>query len=267
MSGVFPAGGNNDLWIYDLDRGTREKFTTSTDEESFPLWSPDGTQITYLYSKSEAGDLYSQSLDKRGAAAPLLMSDLRKTATSWTRDGRVLAFYEIHPKSQRDIWTLAVGGKPQPFIVTPFNELAGTFSPDGKWMAYASNESGEMQVYVQPYPGPGRRIPISVGGGEGPVWSRDGRELFYFRRRGAWAGELMSVDVQFTPSFKAGTQRMLFSGPYVAHPNGNPNYDVFRDGQRFVMIQQPNTTGDDAGRPLVIVFNWFEELKRLVPGN
>jgi serine/threonine protein kinase len=140
------------------------------------------------------------------------------------------------------------------------------FSPDNEWVAYASNDSGDWQVYVQSYPRAGRRIPISTDGGEAPVWSRDGRELFYFRREGQFSGQLMAVGIETQPSFKPGIPRMLFKGSFVPQPNGNPNYDAFRDGKRFVMIQAPSSTSEETTQ-LVVVLNWFEELKRLVPAN
>jgi serine/threonine-protein kinase len=149
--------------------------------------------------------------------------------------------------------------KVQPFIRTPFNESAPQFSPDGHWMAYVSNESGPNEIYVQAYPGPGGKWQISTEGGTEPVWSRNGRELFY--RNG---NKMMAVDVATQPSFTGGKPRLLFEGPYVPTPATFPNYDVSSDGQRFLMLK-PSESAEAAPTQINVVLNWFEELKRRVP--
>jgi serine/threonine-protein kinase len=267
-TGSHRAGENTDIWLHDVSRGNRQPVAQEPFEESFPVWMPDGSGLVYTSTPTlqrNRGDLYFQPLDRRGAAELILKGDTRKVPTSWSRIDGVLALYEVSPRTSRDIWILPRGGQAEPFLATRFDELAASFSRDGRWLAYVSDDSGEQQVYVQPYPGTGRPIPISTDGGEGPMWSHDGRELFYFRRQGTAAGQLMVVDVRTQPTFTASIPRVLFQGPYVAQQNGNPNYDVFRDGQRFVMIQHANAPTDTSAPPLTAVLNWFEELKRLVP--
>jgi serine/threonine-protein kinase len=141
--------------------------------------------------------------------------------------------------------------------IQPFSEYAPRFSPDGRWLAYQSNESGGNDVYVQPFPGPGGKWQISAGGGFEPIWSRNGRELFY--RIG---DKMMAVDIETTPTFRAGTPRMLFEQP--GYSSSSRQYDVAPDGQRFLMLKLQR---DAANTPpqIVVVKNWFEELKRLVP--
>src|SRR5439155_12260300 len=139
--------------------------------------------------------------------------------------------------------------KPQPFLRTPFVEAAPTFSPDGRRLAYVSNESGRFEIYVQPFAGPGGRWPISTEGGSEPVWARNGREIFY--RNG---GKMMVVDITTQPGFSAGAPRLLFEGPYVRGA-WTPYYDVAPDGQRFLMAECPPAQ-------INVVLNWFEELKR-----
>jgi serine/threonine-protein kinase len=167
--------------------------------------------------------------------------------------------YQTNPTSQLDIWVLNVEreGTPSPFLNTPFNEYTPVFSPDGAWLAYVSDESGQDEVYVTAYPGPGRKIAISTGGGREPLWSPDGRELFY---RNEGGDRMFSVPIESKSPFAPGKPRLLFEGRYDTFL-GAINYDISPDGRRFLM------TREYVPSRLHIVFNWFEELKRLVPGE
>jgi hypothetical protein len=166
-----------------------------------------------------------------------------------------LAFFENHPTSSTDIWVQPLDGEreAQPFLQTPFMELVARFSPDGHWLAYVSDESGRAEVYVMPYPGPGGKRQISTEGGFGPVWARNGRELFY--RNG---DQMMVVDITTEDGFTAGNPRLLFEGSFRPMML-TANYDVSLDGERFVMVQ----ADEQAAKQLNVVLNWFEELKRL----
>jgi serine/threonine-protein kinase len=135
------------------------------------------------------------------------------------------------------------------------------FSPDGRWLAYVSNESGRYEIYVQPYPGPGGKWQISTEGGTEPAWNYNGRELFY-----RCGNKMMAADIATQPSFAAGKPRMLFEGPYERSPATSPNYDVSPDGQRFLMLKSAET-GESAPTQINVVLNWFEELKRRVPAE
>ena len=178
---------------------------------------------------------------------------------SWSPDGQLLAFLEINPTTQRDIWVLRLSDrKAQPFLQTRFNETAPRFSPDGRWLAYISDESGRFEIYVQPYPGPGGKWQISTEGGTEPMWNPNGRELFY--RSG---DKMMAVDIASQPSFSAGTPRMLFEGRYETPIVPIDNYDVSLDGQRFLMLK-PSEQAQAAPTQINVVLNWFEELKRRV---
>ena len=165
----------------------------------------------------------------------------------------------------QDLWVLSLDGDPtpSPFLVSPFDERAGTFSPDGRFIAYVSNESGQYEVYVRPYPGPGGAVIVSTGGGGGPVWAPDGSELFY--RKGE---QMLVAQVATERTFSARTATVLFEGRYEAEiVNGSPNYDVSPDGQQFVMVRRTGE-GERVAPPINIVLNWFQELERLVPtGN
>ena len=189
---------------------------------------------------------------------------------SWSSDGQLLAFLEINSTGQREIWVLrmvdrSVGSgqvrNAQPFLRTQFDETEPRFSPDGRWLAYTSNESGRFEIYVQPYPGPGGKWQVSTEGGLDPVWNPNGRELFF--RSG---DDMMAVDVATQPGFAAGKPRKLFEGKYERAPIPVANYDVSGDGQRFLMLK-PSEQAQAATTQINVVLNWFEELKRRVPAG
>jgi Tol biopolymer transport system component len=239
-----------DIWSYDLDRGTS---TPLTFEGGIgPTWTPDGRWVTFSSRRraSGVGNLYRVAADGSGQPERLTTSEFLHVGSSWSPDSQFLAFDERQPPNA-DIWVLPFRGerKPWPFLHTPFREYAPTFSPDGRWLAYVSYESGRSEINVRPFPGPGGRWQISTEGGGEPVWARNGRELFY--RNG---GKMMVVDITTQPGFSAGAPRLLFDGPYVRGTH-MPNYDVTRDGQRFLMMEMPPAQ-------INVVLNWFEELKR-----
>jgi Tol biopolymer transport system component len=207
-------------------------------------------------------NIFWQLADGSGGLEQLVTSDYTQAANSWSPDAQLLAFIEINPTTGYDIWVLRLSDrKAQPFLRTPFNESAPQFSPDGHWLAYTSDESGHYEVYVQPYPGPGGKWQISTEGGTEPVWNHNGRELFY--RNG---NKMMAVDIATQPSFTAGKSRPLFEGPYVPTPVTFPNYDVSPDGQRFLMLK-PTEQAQAPPTQIIVVQNWFEELKQKVPAG
>ena len=157
------------------------------------------------------------------------------------------------------MWALPAGGdrKPRVVVRTPFREEYPRLSPDGRWLAYTSNEPGRIEVFVQPFAGPGGRTQISIDGGTEPVWSHDGRELFYLN-----GDRMMAVEITTAPTFRAGTPRLLFEGRYVVSPTSVAAYDVASDGQRFLRVQPMHP--DPPSNQIHVVLNWFEELKRRV---
>jgi Tol biopolymer transport system component len=165
---------------------------------------------------------------------------------SWSASG-ALAFTERRPSGERDIWVLEPGTGAAPFLMSPFDESAPAFSPNGRLLAYVSDESGRPEVYVQPYPGPGQKWLISTGGGTDPVWSADGRQLFY--RAGT---RIMTVPIDVTPAFAAGTARPLFDGAFDVS-DLDRNFDVSPDGKRFLMVR---SDAADALPQFRVVFNW-----------
>jgi serine/threonine-protein kinase len=173
--------------------------------------------------------------------------------TSWTPDGSVLAFHERKPNGERDIWIVGPDGDATPFLLTEFDERSPKFSPDGKWLTYVSNESGRDEVYVQPFPGPGPKWLVSTDGGVDPLWSKDGRELFYRQD-----DQMMVVSITSSAAtFSAVRSRRLFDARFDAEDNG-PNYDVSRDGTWFVMPRSELARAPDE---LHLVFNWFSEIR------
>jgi dipeptidyl aminopeptidase/acylaminoacyl peptidase len=180
---------------------------------------------------------------------------------SWAPDGKVLAFYEVNPKTARDIWILTRDGNryvASPFLVTASNERSPAFSPNGKWLAYVSDEPGRDEVFIRPYPGPGKVWSVSNAGGREPVWSRDGRELFYRS-----ADQVVAVSISEAPGLTIGPPRALFGNRadiYFA-PSGSQSYDVGPDG-RFVMTDADVTA---APRAVNVSVNWLDDLRRKVP--
>jgi serine/threonine-protein kinase len=245
--------GTTDIWVYDITRGTLARLTLGAGVHDWPIWTPDGKGVTFASRNAGSVDLFSRLTDGSGSEERLTAGEFRNPSPdSYSPDGRVLV-----SGADGDIWVLPMDGdrKPQPFLRTPFTESHPRISPDGRWLAYRSNESGRFEVYVRPFPGPGERHLISTDGATEPVWSRGGQELFY--RSG---DQMMAVDIVTTPGFRAGKARVLFEG-YV-RVSARPNYDVAADG-RFLMVQAVELQST-AGQ-LNVVLNWFEELKRRVP--
>ena len=203
-----------------------------------------------------------QAADGSGGSERLSTSDgVADLPLSFSPDGQLLVFIRVDPATQRDIWVLSMKDRQQRSLVlgTPATEGAARISPDGRWIAYVSDESGRPEIYVQSFPGPGGKWQISTDGGIEPAWSRNGRELFY--RSG---DRMMAVPVTSqAASFTAGRPAVLFEGSYVAStfPLAGVTYDVTPDGKRFLMLKEQATSTTHIN----VVVNWFEELKRLVP--
>jgi len=254
---VAIEGQETQIWLYDLARETLTRLTIEGNTNSKPDWTPDGKRIIFSSNSERASEsgTFWQLADGSGGAERLTAAP--SGTGSWSSAGRVLALDTSDTATGRDIYTLQPNG-PQPLVRTPFNEGSPTFSPDGRWLAYASDASGRYEIYVQPYPGPGGRWPISTEGGTEPVWSRNGRELFY--RSG---DKMMAVEIDTRSSFAAGKPKSLFQGLYQPTPILDANYDVSPDSRRFLMIKPGGE--EQAPTQVNLVLNWFEDLKRLAP--
>lgn len=259
---VQESGTERVIFLYDLERGGRRKLVSSGSPAT-PVWSPDGRRIAFSGTDSSGTNLFWIRVEAAGDAELLFASQYPKWITEFSRDGRYLAYYELNPQTGRDIWILPLQGerKPEPFLMTPASERSAVFSPDGHWIAYASDESGRDEVYVQPFPkSPKGPQIVSTHGGREPVWSPDGKELYYRRRN-----QLVAVPVKISPTFTPGQERVLFEGSFTEEIGGrNQNYCVSPDNQRFLIIRQGDSTTPQSLR---VVFNWFEELNRLVPAG
>ena len=244
-------GDPRDIWVYDTVRGSRTRLTFGMTSYT-GAWSPDGRHIAFQSSSSDdrRSRIYTIALD--GTGTPDLLA-IGGDTNSWSPDGHTLLVGK-----GTDVWELDVNGgrELRPLLNESYGEYAAVFSPDGQWIAYTSDESERNEIYVRRYPGPGRKYAVSTNGGNEPVWSRDGRELFF--RTGS---TMMVVDVHLEPEFQAGELKELFQGNFRSAPAANSNYDVSPDGSRFLMVR-PTA---DAPREIHVIVNWLQELEPARP--
>ena len=249
------AGKGRDIWLYDVARGLRTRFTFDRANALASIWSPDGSRVVFDTGRKGHQDLYQKASSGAGAEEVLLEDNLDKYPTSWSPDGRFLLYASIGGPTGLDLFVLPLFGdrKPFPFLQTQFNESSGRFSPDGRWVAYSSNESGRYEVYCAPFPGPGGKWQISTAGGVWPRWRSDGNEIFYL----APGRELMAAAVNGKgSSFEVGAVKQLFQTRATGLED---RYAVSADGQRFLI----NTTPEQAASaPITVVLNWTAGLKK-----
>src|SRR5262245_24709991 len=256
----YAAFRTSDLWLYDISGGSSARFTFDPATDISPVWSPDGSRIVWSSSRDGVLNLYQKAASLDGEETLLWKSDHPKYPTDWSRDGRFIIYRQDDPKTKSDLWFLPVTGSgeakpPFPVIQMDANEITGTLSPDGRWLSYASDVSGQYEVYVQSYPGSGGKRQVSTGGGSGPRWRRDGRELFYYARD----GKLMAAPVRSGESFEMGSAVSLFefrSGTVQAY---YAPYAVTVDGQRFLINAIVET---EPNAPLTVWVNWAAGAKK-----
>ena len=238
------VNGNNDVWLLETGRDARRRFTSDPAREYDPTWSPDGTRIVFGSTRKGVVDLYIRSVNGAEPEALLWASPESKNVYDWSSDGRWIVFANQSAATARDLWALPMEGEKKPILVarTDFGESSARFSPDGRWIAYQSNESGRDEVYVQTFPGAGGRAQISTGGGSSPQWQRDGKALFYLDVD----NRVVTVPVALTgSSVDPGTPVTLFSLPSAAF------YEASPDSQRFLI----NEIARDPS-PITILLNW-----------
>jgi Tol biopolymer transport system component len=251
------TGSNMDIWLYDVVRGLRTRFTFDPASELEAVWSPDGRTIVFASNRNGQSDLYRKSANGSGAEEPLYLDNLEKQPASISPDGKFLLYHTINdPKTGFDLWILPDplgppgAAKPYPFLRTEFNELEGQFSPDRQWIAYESDESSRYEIYVVLFPGPGGKRQISTSGGRFARWRADGREIFYL----APDQRLMSAEITIRgDQIEIGEVNPLFGLPLSGH-----RYDVSADGQRILAI----TPRQSGSAPMTIVQNWPAGLKK-----
>jgi serine/threonine protein kinase len=261
-------GMEGHIWILDLNRGAASKLTSEGLSE-FAAWTPDGRRVAFDLVNSGAPNIYWQPVDGSSPMERLTQGKYFQWPGSWSPDGEILAFLEDHADTETgdDIQLLHIRDrKVTPFLNSRFEERYPEISPDGHWIAYTSDESGRNEVYVQPFPGLGAKWQVSNDGGAEPIWSRDGRELFY---RGYWdqpVNQAFVVDVQTGSIFSAGKPRLLFSIQGYMGMSPIRTWDISPDGRRFLVVRME----ERKSRPLtemVLVQNWLEDVKRLVPAK
>ncbi len=266
------TAGNEDIWIWDLVRETLTRLTYYEGDDYSPLWTPDGKQIVYGSESGAGSEINSKAADGAAEVEKITSEPNNPGPAAWSKDGKTLLLWELFNAPFRgNISMMSLEGDHarKPLLKGKYAYSHPRLSPDGRWLAYSSNESGEFEVYARPYPeiGNGKRQ-ISSAGGNSPLWSPDGKEIFY--RAGESA---MAVSVESGSIFKCGKPRMLFQGKYPAFRLGQleyPLWDISPDGKRFLMMKSPSPTGTAtnaaAERPRInIVVNWTEELKQRVP--
>jgi Tol biopolymer transport system component len=256
---AYYDGGRGGIWLHELIRSVETRFTFPPLFGGAHVWSPDGGRIAF---STFGGDLYRKDVSGGGQEEVLLPKDNAKYPSDWSRDGRYLLYTQNDPKTRADLWILSdplgkPGGTPFPFLRTEFNESQGQFSPDSRWIAYASDESGrgQFEVYVRPFPSGVGKWKVSSNGGREPRWRRDGKELFYLQPDGV-KYHLMVVPIQAgsRPVSEAGASKALFAFRVLSGaPQFNKfSYSVAADGQRFLVNAEVST----AEPTLNVIVNW-----------
>ena len=264
-------GTGGDIWISEPSPGPTSRFTfDASQENSSPIWSPDGSRIVFGSLRSGKWGLYAKASNQAGNEEQLVQSDLVALPVSWAPDGGSIVYVVSDPKTQTDLWVLPLSGdrKAIPLLQTAFRESHGQISPNGKWLAHNSDETGRGEIYVRSFPAGSGKWQVSTNGGQFPRWRRDGSELFYMSA--ASGGKLVAVDVKPDgAAFEHGTPHELFDSEYInlIHSSATAGtyhtFSVSADGQRFLIPRPPETDATTAGStPIVVVLNWEVGLKK-----
>jgi Tol biopolymer transport system component len=265
-------GKRSDVWVYEWERDTITRLTFADDGNGNPLWTPDGQRIVYSsQEKNGVPNLWWIRADGAGDAQRLAESKNTQFASSWRPDGKVLAFRQFNTDTGWDIMTLPIEGneksgwkpgQPKPFVNSAFSEAEPAFSPDGRWLAYVSDESGSYEAYVRPFPGPGGKWQISTGGGVLPKWSSNGKELFY---RTPDSKIMVVTYTASGDSFRADNPQLWSPGQFTDLGFGNYNFDLHPNGKRFAVVKAPGTEQAGAVNKVSFIFNFFDEIRSKVP--
>ena len=255
-------GSNWDVWVWDLARGVSTRLSTAPELDLRPVWSAGGDEVAFMSFRAGNPDIYLRRADGGGEEQALAATSQLEVPSDWSRDGKYLLYQQTGPETGSDLWYLervedGSGWAPRPFLQEPSLQDAPKFSPNGRYVAYVSDESGRLEVYVQPFPGGGRKVTVSSGGGSQVRWSRDGKELFYVE------GErLMVVAVSTEREFSVSSLTKLFEHPGLRRGLNYPNYDVSLDGRRFILPEPAGYDETEAPQATIrVVQNWFAEFK------
>jgi serine/threonine-protein kinase len=249
------------VWVWDFGLETLRRLTTDPAPDQYPVWTPDGLRIVWSSFRDGRNGIFVANADGTGAVERLADSDVELSPNAMVPDGTgviVRTFRTIGSNTDLFFVPLTGGGDVRPVVAATFNEQNASISPDGRWLAYQDNTSGRMQVTVRPYPDVDTgNWQVSTQGGRDPLWSRDGRELYYVNPDGT----MMRVSVTLTPTFAHELPQPLFdASPY--QPGIGRNFDIAPDG-RFLMIKDEEVTREDEPE-LIVVLNWLEEVKARV---
>ncbi len=262
-------GAGGDVWLVDAAGGKTSRLTfDASQENASPIWSPDGSRIVFGSRRNGKWGLYQKLSNGTGSEELLVESDLVKSPMSWSADGKIILYMVLDPKTNADVWALPLTGdrKPFPILQTPFVESHPQISPDGKWFAYSSDETGRREIYVQSFPPGAGKWQISSNGGFYARWRRDGKELIYMESLSR--GKLVSVGVNSTgTSLEFSAPRPLFDSGYVnlsfGHTGNWSTYAVSADGQRFLIPRtESGLAGELNNAPITVVLNWTAGLKK-----
>ncbi len=259
-----------DVWIYEWERDTMSRLTSTPGDDVDPMWTPDGQRIAFASTRADktTRNVYWQRADGTREAERLTESKNMQSPSSWHPSGKLLAFLERSPQTNWDLMILNLEGdgdsgwkpgKPMPFLNSAFIEAEAAFSPDGRWLAYVSNESGRPEVYVRPFPGAGSTVLVSTGGGRNPRWSRNLRELFYQ----AESTLMVAVYTVVGDSFRTEKPRRWSPGRVLARSLSNRTFDLHPDGRRFAVLKAADEPAEAKRDKIVLVQSFFQELRRL----
>jgi len=254
-----------DIWIWDLQRQVLTRLTTDPARDLTPVWTPDGRRIAYSSDRGGAPNLFWQASDGTGTAERLTTSLQVQAPAAFTPDGKSLILRDTDPKTGADIALMTLEGErtPKPLIHSRFDEANAELSPDGRWIAYQSDESGRAEVHVRPFPAvDSGHWQVSTDGGQQPLWARSGRELFFVDA----SRRIIAVPIQTGPSFTAGNATVAVAALSVATGPGRA-YDVSPDGKRFLVIRPAGADDKTGPAQLNVVLNWGDELTRLLPAK
>jgi eukaryotic-like serine/threonine-protein kinase len=257
---------SGDIWIYEFARATLSRLTTDPRSDTNPLWTPDGERIIFTTFRAGYPEMFWRPADGTGSDERLLARahDLTNlSASDWSADGKYLLFTEVQPNLQSAIGQIAIDrpADVRMLVKNDFANVRAAVSRDGRWIAYESNVSGRYEIYIERYPELASRQKISTGGGRDPRWSHDGRELFFGAEDGR---QMFAVAVQFGTTLVTGRPEVLFESAMIPFVVGDQPYDLAPDG-RFLIIRGYQAEASGTAPTLVLVQNWFEELKRLAP--